>query len=281
MAFKTEIFKAFGRQAGEYEKAAVIQREIANRLFERLIYLKMQPRVVLDLGCGTGYLTEQLKTFYPDALVIGLDHVALMLNQACLKPVPAVWLQADMTALPFQDASIDLVLANQVIHWAPDLNALFHEIQRVLCANGCFMFSTLGPDTFAELEYAFSKADDYAHVHPFMDMHDIGDALLAQYFLDPVVDREDVVVHYPDLKTLLYSLKSQGIRNIHPRRSTGLMGKQAWQRFKAAYEERCMTQAGKAKLTYEVLYGQAWKGSRHAGREGVEAWVSLEGLRRS
>lgn len=271
----SEVFKTFGQQASVYDAVAWVQHEIGSRLFERLDYLKMKPRVVLDLGCGTGRLTQQLQTYYPDAYVIGLDYVASMLNQARLRLAESGLLQADILKLPFADGCIDLVLSNQVVHWASCLQTCFMEIQRVLRPEGCFMFSTLGPDTFRELQRAFAQVDNHAHVHPFKDMHDVGDLLLAQHFVDPVMDREDLTAHYPDLKRLLQGLKAQGIRNLNPHRPAGLMGRQAFAKFEVAYETY-LTPEGKAPLTYEVLYGQAWKGKVHMGSMGAETWIPLK-----
>ena len=82
MSFSNEICNAFHRCAAGYEAAAVAQKEIGHQLFERLSYLKIEPRYVLDLGCGTGLLTYQLKKKYPKAIVVGVDVAHAMLCEA-------------------------------------------------------------------------------------------------------------------------------------------------------------------------------------------------------
>lgn len=282
MNLKTEICNAFNKHATEYEKVAKVQHEIGERLFERLHYLKISPRYVLDLGCGTGIFTCLLKKHYPQAEIIGLDLAHAMLRESKKKQGwrrkwPLV--NGDMAALPFADGVFDLVFANQVIHWSQPLSTVIQELNRVMNVNGCLMFSTLGPDTFKELKQSWLLADNYAHTNDFMDMHDIGDCLLTEHFLDPVVDMELLTVHYTTLKQLLQSLKAQGVRNINQARNEGLTGKKSWQAFESAYQVLC-TENGKYPLTYEVVYGHAWKGEQRRLGKGTETFISVSQIRR-
>ena len=278
---KRDICKAYNAHAAEYTQAAKVQHEIGDRLFERLFYLKIKPRYVLDLGCGPGIFSQRLKKHFPEAQLVGLDLAYAMLKQA---KVHQNWrckwglVNADMTALPFPDGLFDVVFANQAIHWANPLSAVIGEINRVMAPGGCLMFSTLGPDTFSELRQAFSTADKYAHVHDFPDMHDVGDCLMAEYFLDPVVDMEMLTAHFATLPKLLHALKLQGVRNINAARNPGLTGKQSWRTFEDAMAVRC-TPEGKFPLTYEVVYGHAWKGAQRRTKKGVETLISVAALK--
>lgn len=266
---KTEVCKAFNRHASEYEQAAKVQNEIGQRLFDRLSLLKITPRYVLDLGCGTGLFTTQLKKRYPQAQVIALDLAYGMLLQA--KQKQKLWrkwplVNADMMRLPFADRVFDLVFANQVIHWSQPLQVVLKELHRVMNVHGCVMFSTLGPDTFKELRDSWRSADVYEHTNEFADMHDIGDELVRENFLDPVIDMELLAVHYKSVAQLIRSLKSQGVRNINPKRNHGLTGCQAWKKFEKNYQQ-FSTEDNKYPLTYEVVYGHAWKGEKHQDDE--------------
>lgn len=283
MNSKIEICNAFNSHAAEYEQAAKVQHEIGMRLFERLQYLKIKPRFVLDLGCGPGIFSKQLKKYFPQAQIIGLDLAYAMLSSAKArqhwwKKWPLV--NADMTAMPFPAGLFDLVFANQVLHWSQPLSAVITELNRVMNAEGCLMFSTLGPDTFQELRSAWATADSHAHANDFADMHDIGDSLLAEHFLDPVVDMEMLTAHYASLPELLRSLKSQGVRNINPARNPGLTGKASWRHFEeeiASYR----TEHGKFPLTYEVIYGHAWKGEQRRIKGGTETMIPVSSLRKT
>lgn len=277
-----EISHAFNAHASEYEAAAKVQYEIGERLFDRLEYLKINPRYILDLGCGPGVFLQRLKTRYPKATVIGLDIAIAMLNMAKKKSSwrkKNILVQGDMTNLPFKSGMFDLIFANQVIHWSIKLDFVFQELNRILSPTGCLMFSTLGPDTFLELRQAFSKADSYAHVNDFLDMHDVGDCLLRCKFADPVVDMERLTAHFSSFEQLLHSLKAQGVRNMHVKRNPGLTGRNSWIKFKQQMLE-ITTDTGKVPLTYEVVYGHAWKGVIPNATKGFETFIPISEIKR-
>ncbi|WP_028384324.1 malonyl-ACP O-methyltransferase BioC [Legionella moravica] len=281
MAVKNEISKAFGKHAEEYERAAKVQQEIGERLFERLHYLKIAPQRILDLGCGPGSFSKELSLLYPKAQIIGLDLVPGMLALARKKQGwRRRWslVAADMRQMPFATGMFDLVFTNQVIHWAAPLAHVFREINRVMNVNGCLMFTTLGPDTFKELKMAWSGANHYAHVNEFCDMHDIGDSLMAEHFLDPVMDMELLSVQYETLPKLIAALRAQGVRNINPERNHGLTSRSAWQQFEKNYAG-LITDSGKYPLTYEVVYGHAWKGEQRNTDKGIETLFPISQIR--
>lgn len=282
MSTVREIARAFHQQARAYEQYAKAQQVIGQRLFERLDYLKITPAYVLDLGCGTGWLSRLLQKKYPKACVVGLDAAQAMLT--CAKRKQHFWRKwplacADMEQMPFADGVFDLVFSNQTIHWGKSVSALLREVNRVMAPDGCFMFSTLGPDTFKELRTAWAQVDNHAHVNTFIDLHDWGDALLAEYFLDPVMDMESLTLHYPSPEALLTSLKHQGVRNMDARRNPGLTGRQARKAFEAAYETH-RTPEGKYPLYYEVVYGHAWKGVRHSTGGGSEVRIPVTAIKK-
>ncbi|MBN9226098.1 MULTISPECIES: malonyl-ACP O-methyltransferase BioC [Legionella] len=277
MAVIYEINKAFNRHATEYEFAAKVQQEIGVRLLERLQYLNMKPQRILDLGCGPGFFSSELTKIYPKAQVVGLDLAQFMLVQAQKKqswrrkwPLVA----ADMRNMPFAAGTFDLIFANQVIHWGGALIPVFRELNRVMKANGCLMFTTLGPDTFKELKHAWTGVNHYAHVNEFADMHDVGDCLMSEHFLEPVIDMELLAVHYQTLPKLLQALKAQGVKNINPQRNQGLTGKTAWRQFEQNYST-LQTDKGKYPLTYEVVYGHAWKGEQRKTEQGIETMIPI------
>lgn len=277
MALINEISKAFNQHAAEYEQVAKVQQEIGTRLLERLHYLKIAPQRILDLGCGTGFFSRELTMMYPKAQIIGLDLAHKMLLQARKKQGwrrkwPLVG--ADMLHMPFASGVFDLVFANQAIHWGQPLAQVFREINRVMKPNACLMFTTLGPDTFKELKDSWASAHQYAHVNEFPDMHDVGDCLMSERFLEPVMDMELLTVHYETLSKLLKSLKAQGVRNVNSARNAGLTGKTAWKVFEQNYS-LLQTDTKKYPLTYEVVYGHAWKGEQRKTNDGIETMIPI------
>ena len=278
-----EVSRSFNVHAVDYERVATVQLEIGRRLLERLDYFKFSPCRILDVGCGPGTFLKALKKRYPKAELVGLDVAHAMLQHANAKQR---WRQkwhivnADMHHLPFASGQFDLIFSNQVIHWSPSLPQVFKEFSRVLNPDGCVLFSTLGPDTFQELRRAFASVDTYAHVNEFQDMHEVGDCLLHELFQDPVMDMEILTAHYASLGELLHGLKAQGVKNIHAQRNTGLTGKLAWRKF----EQLMLVSATATQaypLTYEVVYGHAWKGQHHRTSQGVETRISVAELKAS
>jgi malonyl-CoA O-methyltransferase len=109
-------------------------------------------------------------------------------------------------------------------------------------------------------------------------MHIIGDSLMAERFLEPVVDMEILTVHYETSPALVRGLKAQGVRNVHANRNKGLTGRKSWENFTTAYET-IRTLEGKYPLTYEIIYGHAWKGKQGVTEKGVETYFPISQLR--
>lgn len=264
---KRQIRRAFGRAAARYDATAVLQREIGDRLLERLDYVRLDPRTVLDLGTGTGRLAQALLRRYRGARVVGLDIALPMLAEARRR---GGWFRrpalvcGDMERLPFANDSADLILSSLTLQWCQDARAVFAEFARVLRPGGALFFTTFGPDTLKELRQSWAEVDDRPHVADFADMHDLGDALLAAGLAQPVMDREDLVLTYRDLPALLRDIRDIGAHNAAAGRPRGLTGKGRWRAFTEAYERR--RRDGVLPATYEVLYGHAWAPERPAQR---------------
>ncbi|MEP7042993.1 MAG: malonyl-ACP O-methyltransferase BioC [Dokdonella sp.] len=255
---QAHIRRAFGRAATTYEAHAVLQTEVGERLRERLDGLDFAPARVLDVGSGPGSGSMALRQRFADAAIIALDLALPMLQAAALHagtPPAFARVCADAQALPFAEASIDLVHSNLCLQWCEDPGLALAEFRRVLRPGGRLLFSTFGPDTLKELRAAFAQADTTPHVSRFIDMHDIGDALLASGFRDPVLEREDFTLTYADARGLMHELRAIGATNADAQRVRGLTGKAHLQRVIDAYER--FRQDGVLPATYEVVYAHA------------------------
>ena len=252
--------RAFDAAADSYDEAAVLQREVGGRLVGRLDYIRHQPRRVLDLGAGTGHVSELLLRRYRKADVCAVDFAPAMLEKARRR---GGWRRrprvvcADAASLPFADASFDLLVSNLMLQWCLPLQDYLAEMRRVAAPNGLLMFSTFGPDTLKELRLAWREVDGGRHVHEFIDMHDVGDSLLATGFSGPVMDMEMITLTYREVLALMRDLKSIGAVNADEGRQRGLLGRGGFRRLCDAYE-RFRDGAGLLPATYEVVYGHAW-----------------------
>jgi malonyl-CoA O-methyltransferase len=284
---------SFARAAATYDDAAVLQREVADRLLERLDYIKMRPLRILDLGCGTGYLTRLLSQRYPSAQIIGLDLALPMLRAAQRHTRVRLpfglgrrlsrcrYANADAEALPLSDTSFDLVVSNLTLQWC-DPDRVFRECRRVLRPAGLFLFTTFGPDTLKELRAAWRAVDGRVHVHDFIDMHDLGDALVRARFADPVMDVEHLMLTYSRVAGLLRDLKAIGAHNAAAARRQTLTGKHEFAQFEQAYEG-FRRPDGLLPASHEVIFGHAWIPESGTGQaeldDGLFA-VPLTALRR-
>ncbi|MFZ0257618.1 MAG: malonyl-ACP O-methyltransferase BioC [Gammaproteobacteria bacterium] len=257
---KRMVRAAFERSAESYDQVAVLQRTVADRLLDHLAPVRLQPRVVVDVGAGTGICLRQLEKRYRHAQVIALDLAEAMLKQARRKAPRFFSRQrfvcADAECLPFGNGSVELLFSNLTLQWCNHLEHTYREFARVVVPGGLLMFSTFGPDTLKELRDSFAEVDGHSHVNSFQDLHDIGDALMASGFRDVVVDAERITMTYRDVMSLMRDLKSLGAHNVTSGRQRGLTGKQRMQAMTRAYEAR--REAGVLPATYEVIYAHAW-----------------------
>ncbi len=258
--------RAVRRNYARHARAAAagdgIAREVAGRMAERLEYIRLSPRRILDLGCGLGADRAELQARFADARIVGADACEELLRPAAttgglLKRIlgrssPQV-VAADARGLPFPRASFGMVWSNLMLQWLDDPAPALAEIHRVLEVDGMLMFSTLGPDSLKELRSAFPEHS----VHRFIDMHDIGDALLRAGFGDPVMDMQMLTVTYREQKRLFEDLRLGGHANARADRPRGLSGRTRWQADLARLEQT--RRDGRLPVTLELVFGHAWK----------------------
>lgn len=238
----------FGRAGKSFEAAARLEAEVGARMLDRLDYIKVAPRRILDAGSGPAREARALRSRYPGAQVIALDYALGMLPRRGWFSQKAVSVCADLLRMPLADGSVEVVWSNLALHWVNDPLAAFREFERVLAPGGLVMFSTLGPDTLQELRAAAGRA----RVHEFVDMHDLGDMLLAAGLATPVMDMERLHIDYPAGSALLDDLRASGQTNAREDRSRGLAARGLLKDFRAR----------PLRATYEVVYGHAWKPER-------------------
>jgi len=278
-----QVRRAFGRAAASYGAHAVLQREVEQRLLERLDYFTGAPLRVLDIGCGPGRAALAMRGRWKASHVIGLDLAMPMLRlirPGWLRPLSRI--NADARALPLADTSVDVVFSNLAVQWIDDLPALFDEIRRVLRPGGYLALSTFGPDTLFELRAAWGDVDRAPHVSGFADIARVGDALMAAGFRDPVLDGEHFTLTYPDAHKLMRELKAIGATNADAHRARGLTGRAALRRVSESYERHRAD--GLLPATYEVIYAHAWApepGQPRRHGSGEIASFSVDRLRGS
>lgn len=255
---KMAVARSFNRAAKTYDAAAFLEMELGARLLERLDFIKLEPKTILDLGGGTGTFSKKLAERYPKASIINLDLAEKLLQQSKLRSAANILkLCADAECLPLANKSVDFIFSNCMLHWILDLPHLFQEIHRILKPEGLLLFSSLGPDSLKELRESFFQIDSIPHVNHFMDMHLVGDALLKAEFMDPVMDMEQLTLTYPHSRRLIQDMKESGSNYVFRENTIGLSPKALFNRLSNHYDQYRL-ESGEIPASIEIIYGHAW-----------------------
>jgi malonyl-CoA O-methyltransferase len=276
---------------GDLASAEFIYGEIANRMLDRLKLVRLDPKDVLDAGCGSGRRLMMLRQRYPSANIIGLDHNPLLLAMARQSIQGSWWqplmsvmrrqpktelVQADLAQTGLAPESIDLIWSNLAIHWHAEPHEVLREWSRVLRPNGLAFFSGWGPSTGQELRAAIAAAQLKTQPLPLVDMHDLGDLMIEQGFADPVMDQETITLTYDSAQAMLIDVRALG-GNPNPLRKRSLASRQWHQRLLEALESARRSD-GKLTLTLEIAYGHAWRSAIR--RSATETRISVQSIQR-
>ena len=252
-----DLLKRLALAAPAFDSFAFVHEHTRQGLLDRLTPLTLSAGRIVDLGTATGAAIPALRKRFPRARVHGVD-----LSPDMLRRQPSGLFSrrslvcADAAELPFRDASIDLVFANQLLSFTDDVAGVCREIGRVLRDDGVFAFALLGPDSFGELKAAWRRVDDAVHVAGFPDMHNVGDALVRAGLRDPVLDVDRLRLRYAAPAALYRDLAAVAARNSLADRARGLMSRSRLR----AFEHALFGEGDTVTLELELVYGHAFGG---------------------
>ncbi|MBI3752793.1 MAG: methyltransferase domain-containing protein [Deltaproteobacteria bacterium] len=259
---KHKIKSSFSKAAKQYDAFASLQKEAAEELLKKLSAITHQPSAIkiLDIGCGTGFLTCGLADKFPEAKVIGCDISYKMLETARGKPPQQkfwrggkgqepedrkiYFLAADGSVLPCKGETFDMVASNLAYQWFPDLDAGFLEAYRVLMPGGVFIFSTLGPATLKELRHCYAETSARFNKNglpPFIDFSKkqvIQSSLENTGFHTVSIETTEHIKTYQDMWGLLKTVKSIGAGNPFKQGDKSLSRGSLLKRMAEEYKER-------------------------------------------
>lgn len=254
---KALVAASFSRAAGSYDAVAALQRRVGLQLME-VLPTDLSPRRWLDLGCGTGHFSRQLAACYPQGEGLALDIAEGMLRHA--RPLGGArhFLAGDAEAVPLREASCELIYSSLALQWCANLPAVLDEARRVLRAGGVLAFSSLVDGTLDELRQSWRQVDERVHVNRFRQLADYQALCVGSGLRLLHLERRPLVLHFPDLLSLMRELKALGAQNLNPGRPLGLTGRAQLRALAAAYEQ--FRQPPGLPATYQVVYAVLEKG---------------------
>ena len=277
---------ALRRQAVRLARASQppwLNVEAAQRMAERLPFIKLQPARVLDTSPALGASADLLRQAYPAAEMLWHEDDAALAERADRDRAPGWWRRltgapsARVQALPARP-EVQLLWSNMALHAQAELPTLLAQWQDSLAVGGFIMFSCLGPDSFVELRPLYTAKGWGRPAPDWWDMHDIGDLVLKAGFADPVMDQQRLTLTWASPERLLADLRALG-GNVAPARFQGLRGRR-WKAELLAQLEGLRDREGRLALSVELVFGHAFKAAPRL-TVASETHVSVDAMRAS
>jgi len=263
-----------------------LHEEVARRMEDRLQWIRQAPESWCHWDAVRGGLHAHtlVSARFPKArcqIYETAAHCQEVARQALARPwwSPARWGAGNPQLGAPADASVQMLWANMALHTAADPQALIAQWHRALAVDGYLMFSCLGPDTLRELHAVYAELGWPPAGHAFTDMHDWGDMLVHAGFAEPVMDMERITLTFATPQRLVRELQELGC-NLHPARFGALRGRSWRERLYEALAHRLADpgNAGQLALTFEIIYGHAFKPAPRV-RVSPSSAVSLQDMR--
>ncbi|WP_440615563.1 hypothetical protein [Cysteiniphilum sp. 6C5] len=240
----------FQKKHQQYERRFVndsfIKNEIAERLLDKLSFIKLNPNYVFIEGLDL-HLSE-IKKLYPNATI---HHT---LNS---------------------EIAYDVIISQCKIQQAANINAQLRSWYKQLKSQGVLVFTSFGSSSLQEIKKAWQLIDGMAHINQMLDMHDVGDVLKKEQYQSVVMDAETLRLEYETIDTLFSDIRALNEPLADTKMRKTLTGKVRWQSFCQRLEKLGLS------LSYEVFYGYGYKGNELIARKETdhESMISFDQLK--
>lgn len=258
---KNAVKSSFSRAAQHYDEYALFQRDTGNELLQLVKNSSERCQDILDLGCGTGYFSKLLNQWQhqpseaqTNSTLTCLDISPEMLQQTRLRGLKqSATVEGDIDAIPFQNDQFDLIYSNLVLQWSDDLSHALAQSKKCLKAQGVIAFSTLLDGSLKELKQAWQEVDDLPHINQFSTIDAVNSALAEAGFTQFDLICKTHSYAFPDLISVMKSLKGIGANHIHERDKAPVINRNTLQQLTTAYQPYT-DQSGQLMLSYQVCY---------------------------
>jgi SAM-dependent methyltransferase len=256
--FDRRLLRSRQRRARTLGPETFLIDKVAAELGERLaIVLRHFDRAV-DLGTPTGSVRRVLAQSDKIGVIIAAESDAAELDTTA----PRV--AADEEALPFADASLDLVVSALALQFVNDLPGTLIQIRRALKPDGLLLAALVGGESLTELRESFAAAESEIEggisprVAPFAELRELGALLQRAGFALPVVDSDRLTVRYESVFSLMRDLRCMGATNVLTERRRMPLRRATLQRMGEIYAERFADSDGRLRATFEIIWLSGW-----------------------
>ncbi len=258
LLFDRSLLHARRQRALTLGPATFLLDHAATELGERLSAVLRRFDIAVDVGTPTDAVRRGLAASGKIGTIVAAVTDAYGLDSSFLR------VASDEEALPFADASLDLVVSALALQFVNDLPGTLIQIRRALKPDGLFMAAVIGGDSLAELRAAFADAESEIEgglsprVAPFADVRELGALLQRAGFALPVVDSERLTVRYDSALALMRDLRRMGATNVMHERRRRPLKRATLQRMEAIYADRFADPDGRLRASFEIIWLSGW-----------------------
>ncbi|HMG80953.1 MAG TPA: methyltransferase domain-containing protein [Xanthobacteraceae bacterium] len=255
--FDRALLRQRRRRAAALGPATFLVDRVADDLAERLATVLRRFELAADLGTPGEAVRNALARLESVGRIIAAD----VMPDAARGEIFVV---ADEEALPFGDATLDLVVSALALQFVNDLPGVLVQIRRALKPDGLLLAALLGGETLTELRQSFAEAESdieggvSPRVAPFADLRDLGALLQRAGFALPVTDVDRVTVRYDSVFGLMHDLRRMGATNALLARRRTPLKRATLQRMAEIYAQRFADDDGRLRATFEIVWLSGW-----------------------
>jgi SAM-dependent methyltransferase len=254
--FDRQLIRSRRTRAAALGPATFLLERVASELAGRLSAVLRRFELAADLGTPADALRRALTGHVGQ--IVAVNSVPAHLAGATLT------VAADEEALPFRDASLDLVVSALSLQFVNDLPGTLLQIRRTLKPDGLFLGALIGGESLTELRQAFAQAEAEVEggvsprVAPFVELREIGALLQRAGFALPVADVDRITVRYANPLALLHDLRRMGSGNALIERRRTPLRRATLKRMFEIYAERFADADGRIRATFEIVWVSGW-----------------------
>jgi SAM-dependent methyltransferase len=238
--------------------------QVAGELAQRLRLVLRRFDLAADLGTPTAAVRTAIRCDGAVGAMIAADPFIAAAPSVAGDDAALLRVAADEEALPFGDATLDLVVSALALQAVNDLPGALAQIRRALKPDGLFLAALFGGETLSELRHSFAVAESELdggtspRVAPFADVREMGALLQRAGFALPVTDVDRITVRYSSPFRLLRDLRCMGAANALVERRRVPLRRATLMRAMDVYAERFADPDGKVRASFDIVWLSGW-----------------------